>query len=70
MKLELDPLDLKPEYQRGVGSDIDQACSTRDVTFDKLNEQAQTAVSVVGRGTFYAWDRRTYNSVSPPKGDD
>jgi len=67
VKLELDPLDLKPKYQRGTGGDVDQACSTRDVTFDKLNEKAQAAVSTVGRATFYAWDRQTYNAVSPPK---
>ena len=67
MKLELDPIDLSPEYQRGAKGEVDQACNTREVTFDKLNEQAQTAVRAVGRATFYAWDRRTYNAVYPPK---
>jgi len=67
MKLELDPMDLKAEFQRGTGGDVNQACSTRDVNFDKLNEQAQAAVKVVGRATFYAWDRQTYNAVYPTK---
>jgi len=65
MKLELDPTDLKPEYQKGTGTRIDQACSTREVSFEKLSEQAQAAVSAVGRATFYAWDRQTYSAVRP-----
>ena len=66
MKLELDPLDLKSEHQRQTDGEVDQACSTRDVSFDKLNEEVQKAVCAVGRATFYAWDRRTYNVVYPP----
>ncbi len=67
MRLELGPTDLKQEYQVGKPGDVDQACSTWQVTFDKLNEQAQAAVRVVGGATFYAWDRRTYNAVYPPQ---
>jgi len=66
MNLELDPLDLKPEFQRGTGGDVDQACSTRDIDFDKLNEKAQAAVKVVGRANFYAWNKH-YHTVYSPK---
>ena len=68
MKLELDPADLKPKWQKGTGNEVDQACSTREVSFERLNEQAQAAVSAVGQGTFYAWDRKTYNAVYPTTG--
>lgn len=68
MKLELDPIDLKPEYQtKDSEGGIDQKCNTRDVVFDKLNEQAQCAVRAVGKAVFHAWDRRTYNAIYPPK---
>ena len=67
MKLELNPRDLAPEYQKGEGNNVDQTCSTSEVTFDKLNEKAQNAVCVVGRATFYSWDGQTYNTVYPPK---
>ena len=63
MQLFLDPLDLRPEFQEGEAGDIDQAISTRDVKFHTLNEQAQAAVRIVGRGIFYSWDRQTYNAV-------
>ena len=66
MKLILDPMDLKREYQKGEGGEVDQAISTRDVTFGTLNDQAQRAVTVVGRATFYAWDHQTYNAIYPP----
>jgi len=66
MKLELAPSDLKPEFQSGTGGDVDQVCSTRDVDFDKLNEKAQTAVKIVGRGTFCSLNKH-YNAVYPPK---
>lgn len=67
MKLELDPLDLRSEFQEKDRRGLDQACNTRDVTFEKLSEAAQVAVRAVGRGVFYAWDRQTYNAVYPPK---
>lgn len=67
MKLELDPTDLAPEFQEGKGENVDQKCSTRDVTFDKLNPKAQKAVRVVGRATFFSWDRKTYNVIRPPE---
>lgn len=54
MKLELDPLDLAPEFQEGDGNKTDQKINTRDVTFDKLNETAQAAVLAVGKATFYS----------------
>ena len=66
MQLLLDPMDLKPKFQQGKGGSVDQNISTRDVTFDKLNEQAQQAVAIVGRATFYAWDKQTYNAIYPP----
>ncbi len=59
MRLELDPLDLKAEYRDGDNQKI----NTRDVTLDKLTEEAQGAVRAVGRGVFYTWDRRTYCAV-------
>ncbi len=66
MKIKLDPSDLREEYQKGTGNDLDQACSTRDVTFDHLNDTAQTVVEIAGRAVFYSWDRMTYNAVYPP----
>ena len=66
MKLELDPGDLKPEFQEKKGDNgIGQKCNTRDVTFDKLNRTAQVAVEAVGRATFFAWDKQTHNAVYP-----
>ena len=69
MKLTLDPLDLKEEFQRkdAEGTSIDQACNTRDVDFEKLRTEVQEAIRAVGRATFYAWDRQTYNAIYPPK---
>lgn len=62
MRLELDPLDLKPEFiKKG-----DQAISTGEVTFAHLSEAAQKAVLAVGRATFHSFDRQTYNAVYPP----
>jgi len=69
MQVELDPLDLKPEFQSGTAEErnIDQGISTRDVTFDKLTDRAQAVVRAAGRAVFYAYDRMTYNAVYPPK---
>jgi len=64
MKLLLDPLDLKPEF---LDDDKNQKCSTRNVTFEKLNEQSQNAVIAVSQAIFYAWDRKTHNAIYPPK---
>ena len=58
MHLTLDPADLKPEFQEITDNGVDQAINTRDVTFEKLSDEAQAAVRAVGQGTFYAWDRR------------
>jgi hypothetical protein len=66
MNLTLDPLDLKPEFQRKVEGGVDQAIYTENVGFEHLSDQAQTAVRIVGHGTFhdyhYAW-----NAIYPPK---
>jgi hypothetical protein len=67
MKLELDPSDLSPEYQVGTPQDVDQNCSTSQVTFDKLNPKAQAAVLIADKATFFSWDRQTYNAVYPPE---
>lgn len=68
MKLELDPTDLKPEYQEKVDDrNIDQAISTMEVNFDKLNAEAQAAVLLARKATFFSWDRQTYNAIYPPK---
>lgn len=69
MRLELNPSDLAPEFQRGseTENNVDQACSTFQVSFEKLNEKAQTAVRIVGHATFYSWDGETYELVYAPK---
>ncbi|HNY35773.1 MAG TPA: hypothetical protein PLD14_02745 [Candidatus Pacearchaeota archaeon] len=67
MKLELDPSDLSSEYQKGTPQDVDQNCSTSQVTFDKLNLKAQATVRAAGKAIFFSWDRQTYNAVYPPK---
>jgi hypothetical protein len=67
MKLELDPSDLNPEYQKGTPQDVDQNCSTSQVTFDKLNPKTQAAVRIAGKATFFSWDRQTYNAIYPSK---
>lgn len=68
MRLELDAADLKPEHQtKDDRGGIRRNCHTKDVTFDKLNEQAQCAVRAVGKAVFYARDRRTQNTIYPPK---
>lgn len=56
MRLELDRNDLKPEYQNRNISQIQ---------FEHLTDKAQCAVRVVGRGTLYEWDRRSYNTIYP-----
>lgn len=67
MKLELDPLDLKPGWQeKGGENGIDQKCNTRDITFEKFPTRVQLAIKAVGRAVFYAWDRKTYNAICPP----
>ncbi len=67
MKLTLDPLDLKSEFQEQTDHGIDQKIASRDVTFDKLTKEAQKAVKAVGQATFYAWDHKTYGAIYPPK---
>lgn len=62
MKLELDPLDLKPKFQE----DGDQAISTREIAFSHLREEAQKAVSMVGWAMFFFFNRETYNAIYPP----
>ena len=57
MKLELNPDDL-------VAAAKDKPVSTID--FGDLKWEAKKAVEVVGRGTFYNWERDNYNVVYPP----
>jgi len=66
-EVTLDPLDLKPEFLSGGKGNLDQNISTREVTFDKLNEKAQKIVLAAGRAVFYSWDKQRYNAVYPPK---
>lgn len=67
MKLTLDPVDLKPEFQtRGEHGYIDQAINTSQVRFEHLDEKAQKAVRVVGRGTFFNWAGDIYNAIDAP----
>ena len=67
MRLTLDPLDLKPEFQIRGEHGIDQICNSSEVTFEKLTDPAQAAVRAVGQGLFKAWDGRTYKNILPPK---
>lgn len=57
MKLELYRDDLKHEH-RGT------SCSK--VGFEHLRPEAQAAVRLVGKGTFYEDARDNYNVVYPP----
>lgn len=66
MKLELDPMDLKPEFQTGKGYSVDQKISARDIKFDMFKDDIQAAIIAVGGATFYAWDKQTYNAIAPP----
>lgn len=64
MELILSPVDLKPEFQTlTAGGGVDQSISTFEVTYDKLNASARTAVRVAGRARYYSWDRKTYNFI-------
>jgi hypothetical protein len=67
MKLTLDPLDLDPQYQIRDGRNVDQAISTRDITFHHLSPEAQAAVRAVGKATFRSWDGQTYNVIYSDK---
>lgn len=58
MKLTLDRLDMKNEYR-------DVNCS--QVKFEYFKTEVQLAIRAVGRATFWNWDRKSYNSVRPPK---
>ena len=70
MKIELDPMDLKPKYQENSGTPaVDQNLSTSQIRFAHLNERAQQVVTAAGCAVFRAWDRLTYNVIYPPKGD-
>lgn len=57
MTLELHKTDLKIEFENIPAS---------QVTFDKLNDKAQQAVCLVGRGVFYSTEGHSYNAVYPP----
>jgi hypothetical protein len=67
MQLTFDPADLRPEFQTGEGSSVDQAISTSQIAYEHLNDQAQQALRVVGKGTYFNWQRDNYNVVYPPK---
>lgn len=62
MILTLNPVDLKPEFQRGGN----QAINDREVTFEHLNPAAQNAVRAVGQAMFYGWSQ-TCKAIYPPK---
>jgi len=59
MKLELDRLDLKHEHRETL------SCSKVD--FPHLTAEAAAAVRVVGKATFYEFDRSNYNVVYAPE---
>jgi hypothetical protein len=57
MTLEFDDEDLKPEFCN---------LSTSKIEFEHLNEEAQAALRIVGRGTFYrhrGTSQENYNVV-------
>jgi hypothetical protein len=58
MKLELFREDLRPEFFN---------TPTSQVTFKHLNQQAQEALRVVRRGTFYNETRNSYNAIYAPQ---
>ena len=66
MKVTLDPQDLRPEFQTQTKKGVDQKLSTREITFDMLEEKAQQVVAIAGEALFYSWDRKTYNNILPP----
>ena len=65
MRLLLDPSDLKEEHLDENG--VEQECSTQSVTFEYLNDDAQAAVKMVGRGTFNSFNHQEHKWVLPPK---
>lgn len=69
MRLILGPQDLKPEFHRQSTLGIDQAIETDEVCWDKLNEAAQNAVRVVGKGTFCSLDLANERDIFPTRTD-
>lgn len=71
MELGLDPLDLKEEHrkegpQSPPGRKSDPILSAREVGYEHLNERAQKALQIAGRGVYQDWYGH-YNAVYPPK---
>jgi len=56
MELRFNDDDLKPESRKK---------NTSTIKFSDLNEQAQRACEIAGRGTYHWQD--TYNAIYPPK---
>lgn len=54
MKLTIDREDLRPEWQN-------INCSQTE--FEHFNDETQRAIKVVGRATFFEYDRRNYNVI-------
>ena len=54
MKLELDRIDLEPKHEG-------RNCST--IHFEHFKPEIQSAITVVGRATFYEFDQREAPSI-------
>ena len=76
MHLTLDPLDLRPEFQRRVKVDdrevVEPAINHHAAKFKHFADDAQAAIRAVGQAKYQDWDRgpgigRAYNAVYPPK---
>ena len=60
MRLTLDPLDLRPEFE-------DEGIPTSQVRFKHFKPEAQKAIRAAGGAIYYTWERDNYNSIRPPK---
>ena len=59
MTLELGYEDLKPEHRH---------CAAKETTFIMFLPEAQKAIEIVGKGTFYNGTlKTTFNHIYPPK---
>lgn len=59
MKLTLDRMDLRPEFEN-------MNCGL--TKFEHFTATAQGVIAAVGKGTFREFDGSNYNVIYPPKG--
>ena len=67
MKLTLDPLDLRPEFQEKTEKGLNKSISTSQITFCHFTDMVQIAICTVGEAVFYSWDHKTHNVIYPPR---